>query len=306
MVKYCPKCGYPNPDNATYCLRCGAPLPAVPPAQPPYPQQPPYPTYQQPINPQQQPPQPGYPTSSQPPSYPPYQQQPPQGYPPYQQPPYPPYQQYPGRKKFPIAAVIGVVIAVVVVLVVLLVVLPLFTPKPSYPITSSNMEAVYGGKWAVLNNHSWTATFSSSGVTVSFFNGTTETVSYSKFTSLVPSNALPSNMPFNYSMVSKMEVVVFSYNSTSYGSGYVFEVIIFAKPGTLLYKGIEAINASDLTEVGFGNVGQIGNNIVYWYFSLYYKYYFEIIINKANAELIVLAGLPKINSAIASQLASYT
>ena len=31
MVKYCPKCGYPNPDEAMYCVRCGTPLVTVQP-----------------------------------------------------------------------------------------------------------------------------------------------------------------------------------------------------------------------------------------------------------------------------------
>jgi len=30
-VKYCPKCGYPNPDEAMYCVRCGIPLGTVQP-----------------------------------------------------------------------------------------------------------------------------------------------------------------------------------------------------------------------------------------------------------------------------------
>ncbi|MFP3202620.1 MAG: zinc-ribbon domain-containing protein [Sulfolobus sp.] len=31
MVKYCPKCGYPNPDEAMYCVRCGIPLATIQP-----------------------------------------------------------------------------------------------------------------------------------------------------------------------------------------------------------------------------------------------------------------------------------
>jgi hypothetical protein len=26
MVKYCPRCGFQNPDDAMYCIRCGFPL----------------------------------------------------------------------------------------------------------------------------------------------------------------------------------------------------------------------------------------------------------------------------------------
>jgi len=43
MVKYCPKCGYPNSDDANFCVRCGYQFPAVgnqqsqqPNFQPPY------------------------------------------------------------------------------------------------------------------------------------------------------------------------------------------------------------------------------------------------------------------------------
>ncbi|WP_410545613.1 zinc-ribbon domain-containing protein [Acidianus sp.] len=43
MVKYCPKCGYPNSDDANFCVRCGYQFSAVgdqqsqqPNSQPPY------------------------------------------------------------------------------------------------------------------------------------------------------------------------------------------------------------------------------------------------------------------------------
>ncbi|WP_443295090.1 zinc-ribbon domain-containing protein [Stygiolobus sp. CP859M] len=29
MVIYCKRCGYANPDNVNYCLRCGFPLKMV-------------------------------------------------------------------------------------------------------------------------------------------------------------------------------------------------------------------------------------------------------------------------------------
>lgn len=29
MVKYCPKCGYPNPDDAKFCMKCGYQLPTI-------------------------------------------------------------------------------------------------------------------------------------------------------------------------------------------------------------------------------------------------------------------------------------
>lgn len=34
MTKYCPMCGYANPDQANYCTRCGSPFPAVQAQQP--------------------------------------------------------------------------------------------------------------------------------------------------------------------------------------------------------------------------------------------------------------------------------
>jgi len=120
MVKYCPKCGYPNPDDEMYCVRCGTPLPTVQ----PQPQSAP----QQPINyPQQPNPQP---------VYPPYQQYP-----------------YPKRRKFPIKAVTGAVTAVVVVLGVFLVVLPIFF-GPYYPISASDLQSIYGGSWKVITSSS--------------------------------------------------------------------------------------------------------------------------------------------------------
>lgn len=42
MVKYCPKCGFPNPDDAKFCMRCGYQLPTI--AQQPDPQPPSVPT----------------------------------------------------------------------------------------------------------------------------------------------------------------------------------------------------------------------------------------------------------------------
>ncbi|MFP3202485.1 MAG: zinc ribbon domain-containing protein [Sulfolobus sp.] len=156
MVKYCPRCGYPNADDAVFCVRCGYQLPNLPYSQP-Y-QQPP----QQPI-PYQQPPQ-----------YPPYQQ-PPYGAPPAQ---LPPYQQ--PKKKFPVKAVIGAVVAVVVVLVVLLVVLPLLTPH-SVTAVASTAQSLFGGSWSVDKNKSGTGVYIGNGeYKVTFLNGSTEIISLSQ------------------------------------------------------------------------------------------------------------------------------
>jgi len=156
MVKYCPRCGYPNADDAVFCVRCGYQLPNLPYSQP-Y-QQPP----QQPI------------PSQQPPQYPPYQQ-PPYGAPPAQ---LPPYQQ--PKKKFPVKAVIGAVVAVVVVLVVLLVVLPLLTPH-SITAVASTAQSLFGGSWSVDKNKSGTGVYIGNGeYKVTFLNGSTEIISLSQ------------------------------------------------------------------------------------------------------------------------------
>jgi hypothetical protein len=156
MVKYCPRCGYPNADDAVFCVRCGYQLPNLPYSQP-Y-QQPP----QQPI------------PSQQPPQYPPYQQ-PPYGAPPAQ---LPPYQQ--PKKKFPIKAVISAVVAVVVVLVVLLVVLPLLTPH-SITAVASTAQSLFGGSWSVDKNKSGTGVYIGNGeYKVTFLNGSTEIISLSQ------------------------------------------------------------------------------------------------------------------------------
>ncbi|NON61769.1 zinc ribbon domain-containing protein [Acidianus sp. RZ1] len=45
MVKYCPQCGYPNPDDASFCIKCGSPLFS----QPNQPNSPPPPPATQPL-----------------------------------------------------------------------------------------------------------------------------------------------------------------------------------------------------------------------------------------------------------------
>jgi hypothetical protein len=263
MVKYCPKCGYPNPDEAMYCVRCGTPLPNVPVQQPQLPPQ--QPPYQQPM-------------------YPPPQQ------PPYQQYPYP--QPYP-KRRFPIKAVIGAVIAVVVVLVVVFVVLPMFT-KPSYPISASDLQSIYGGTWTVLNNRSATITFSSSTKTISYFNGTTKTLPQSNITFFGFGPQPPTYF-------SSEIVVVMKYN-TPYGSGFAGEYVFFIKSGTPLYTSLQSIEANNITSYFlFGsNSGVASNGVIYAWNS-----HAVVLLDKSNGEVVVLLFLPHVNSAIASQLASY-
>jgi hypothetical protein len=253
MVKYCPKCGYPNPDEAMYCVRCGTPLTNVPVQQPMYP----------------------------PPQQPPYQQY-----------PYP--QPYPKRRQFPIKAVIGAVIAVVVVLVVVFVVLPMFT-KPSYPISASDLQSIYGGTWTVLNNRSGTITFSSSSATISYFNGTTKTLPL--ILNSITFYGFGSEPTSDFSSVI---VVVMKY-STSSGSGFARETVYFIKAGTPLYNSLQTIEANNITFYfpGFKH-GVASNGVVYsWGFSV------VVLLDKSNGEVVVLSSLPYVNSTIASQLASY-
>jgi len=277
MVKYCPKCGYPNPDEAMYCVRCGTPLTNVP--------------VQQPQSPPQQPP---YQQPAQPPSYPQQPMYPPPQQPPYQQYPYP--QPYPKRRKFPIKAVIGAVIAVVVVLVVVFVVLPMFT-KSSYPVSASDLQSIYGGTWTVLNNMSGTITFSSSSETISYFNGTTKTLP------LTPNNDTFSffgfgNQPTSY--FSSVIVVTMKYNTSS-GSGLVGEAVFFIKSGTPLYTSLQSIETNNITFYFSGfNHGVASNGVIYAWGS-----HSVVLLDKSNGEVVVLYFLPYVNSTIAAQLASY-
>ena len=286
MVKYCPKCGYPNPDEAMYCVRCGTPLTNVPVQQPQsLPQQPPY---QQPMYPPPQ--QPPYQQPAQPPSYPQQPMYPPPQQPPYQQYPYP--QPYPKRRKFPIKAVIGAVIAVVVVLVVVFVVLPMFT-KPSYPISASDLQSIYGGTWTVLNNRSSTITFSSSTKTISYFNGTTKTLPQSNITFF----GFGPQPPTYFSS----EIVVIMKYNTPYGSGFAGEYVFFIKSGTPLYTSLQSIETNNITSYFLGfNSGVASNGVIYAW-----SYHAVVLLDKSNGEVVLLLFLPHVNSAIASQLASY-
>ncbi|BFH74827.1 hypothetical protein SJAV_27710 [Sulfurisphaera javensis] len=65
MVKYCPRCGSPNPDDAVFCQRCGYPLQGTQQIQPPQPIQQPL-TPPQPIQYAQQPAPYSYPYYQQP------------------------------------------------------------------------------------------------------------------------------------------------------------------------------------------------------------------------------------------------
>jgi hypothetical protein len=216
--------------------------------------------------------------------YPPPQQ------PPYQQYPYP--QPYPKRRKFPIKAVIGAVIAVLVVLVVFLVILPMFT-KPSYPISASDLQSIYGGTWTVLNNKSATITFSSSSKTISYFNGTTQTLPQSNITFF----GFGPQPPTYFSS----EIVVIMKYSTSSRSGFAGEFVYFIKSGTPLYNSLQTIEANNITFYfpGFKH-GVASNGVIYsWGFNV------VVLLDKSNGEVVVLAFLPYVNSSIASQLASY-
>ena len=301
MVKYCPKCGNPNPDEAMYCVRCGTPLtnvsvqqPQSPPQQPPY-QQPMYPPPQQP--PYQQPVQP--PSYPQQPMYPPPQQ------PPYQQYPYP--QPYPKRRKFPIKAVIGAVIAVVVVLVVVFVVLPIFF-GPSYPISASDLQSIYGGSWKVITNSSGTVSISTSLVTISYFNGTKETLP------VTPSNDTCSvfilgKEPDSY--LSKEVFVTFSYRIlvTAYDClvSNAVEVVVYPVAGSPLYTELTTMGEGAFANTFGVSFVTVNGNIMYGYYngSLAIFGPWVVILNKANGELVIIVGLPYINSTIASELASH-
>ncbi|ARM76885.1 zinc ribbon domain-containing protein [Acidianus manzaensis] len=144
MVKYCPRCGTQNPDDAVFCYNCGYKFPPMQPIQPgeasPY---------------------------SQPPTQP------------NQPPPY-----YPSKpSKIPlkkiITGVVGAVIAVIVILAVVLVVLP----HPALAYSASQAKSTFGGTWQILNNESGTITYSNGIFTISYNNGTTMKHNVSKYIS---------------------------------------------------------------------------------------------------------------------------
>ncbi|BDC17927.1 zinc ribbon domain-containing protein [Acidianus sp. HS-5] len=138
MVKYCPRCGYPNVDDAKFCMKCGYQLPQYIPQSPP----PTLPSTQQPNFPP-----PSQPSASQQPSTP--------------------------KKRAPVLAIIGVVMVVVVVLAVFLVFLPLFSFHGITALASTASKE-FGGKWVTVKCKSATATYVGKGVyEVKYFNGTT-------------------------------------------------------------------------------------------------------------------------------------
>lgn len=146
MVKVCPRCGYNNPDDVNFCIKCGYPLNQ--------------PLYTQPQQYYQPPPPP--------PAY------------------RPPYSSYPvpygggkSRSKLPIIG--GIVLAVIVVLAVVFIVLPMFHNSmtnysvisstvvsstgssisnsfgPTDILTPAQMSSIMGGNWVVATNQSYIA-----------------------------------------------------------------------------------------------------------------------------------------------------
>jgi hypothetical protein len=167
--------------------------------------------------------------------------------------------------------------------------------KPSYPISASDLQSIYGGTWTVLNNRSGTVTFSSSSITISYFNGTTQTLP-------LISNTIRffgfGHQPISY-FSSAIEVVM-KYN-TPYGSGLAREIVYFIKSGTPLYTSLQTIEANNITIYfpGFHS-GVASNGVIYsWNLNT------VVLLDKSNGEVVVLYFLPHVNSAIASQLASY-
>lgn len=133
MVKFCPRCGYQNPDYAGFCVKCGYQFPTS--QQPPYNQ-----TSNSPNQPYQS-------------TTPPNQPNPP-----------PPYYQQPYQKKnFPIKAIIGVVIAVIAALVVIVVVVPLFTGGAHSMLTTSQADSIFGGSWAINQGETGNIRYSGNG-----------------------------------------------------------------------------------------------------------------------------------------------
>ncbi|BBG26005.1 zinc ribbon domain-containing protein [Sulfuracidifex tepidarius] len=257
MVKICPRCGYQNTDDASFCMRCGNDLRSV-----------------QPVNYQIPPPPP----------------QPQSGYPLGQYPPKPPF-------KFPMKAIIGAVIAVVAIVVVLVVVVPILT-APGYPITTSSLSSVYGGSWTVDNSHSFQVTFSSSSMTISYFNGTTKTLPLTSFNDSFIFNG--NSYVYNGNMSTQYFVLFHS------SSGSVHEEVEKIVVGSPLYKAI-ASNFSSISTWfsfnGFSNIKQNGN--VYY---SYYNFFFsssgeEMIFDRSNGVTVFLAT-NDINSNIAAKFAS--
>lgn len=294
MGKYCPKCGHPNPDDEMYCVRCGTPLATEQSQSQSAPQQP--------INYPQQPPQTQPPQYSQQPNPPPV---------------YPPYQQYPYHKRrLPIKTVISVAIADVVVLGVFLVVLPIFlSPKPIFfspnnLISVSDLQSIYGGGWEIKASESGVISISTSSVTISYFNGTTKTLP------VTPSNDTCfvfglGEEPDSY--LSKEVFVIFSYIIPETAYEYVvynaFECVVYTVSGSPLYTELTTMGEGAFANTFGVSFVTVNGNIMYGYSNhlpnLLGPPVGVVILNKANGELVVILGLPYINSTIASELASH-
>ncbi|MFP3171092.1 MAG: hypothetical protein RXQ98_07705 [Sulfolobaceae archaeon] len=231
--------------------------------------------------------------------------------------PHPPYQQYPyPKRRFPIKAVISVAITVVVVLGVFLVVLPIFIGslpifiRPSYPITVSDLQSIYGGSWEIKASSSYVISISTSSVTISYFNGTTKTLP------VTPSN----NTCFVFglgeepdSYLSKEVFVTFSYIIPVTANEVVvcnaFEVVVYPVSGSPLYTELTTMSKGAFANTFGVSFVTVNGNIMYGYSNhlpnLFGPPVGVVILNKANGELVIIVGLPYINSTIASELASY-
>ncbi|MCY0874051.1 MAG: zinc ribbon domain-containing protein [Acidianus infernus] len=138
MVKYCPKCGYPNPDNAKFCMKCGYQLPTI---------------LQQP-SPNSQPP------STQPPSIPTT----------------PPERPKKVPLKAIIGLVVAVIVVIAVFIVVLPLISPHVSPH-GISTLASTAQSNFGGSWVIAKCLSGTVTYVGNGeYKVSYLNGTTITV----------------------------------------------------------------------------------------------------------------------------------
>ncbi len=215
-MKYCPKCGYPNPDDAKFCMKCRYQFPDItqqPPTQP-YPQPPPIPV----------------------PSYP-------------QQ---PSYSQPPSKRKIPIIPIASAIAVVIVVIIVLTVVLPGIMDSGTTGITSSRGNALvsaadraFGGNWKIESDRSATVTIFGNTVTVAYLNGTTIIGSLSSFTHsnlLGPSALGEISEISNYMLVNGRSTiyvdVIYNAENSSFTSSYSYPVFIEQVSHKYYYNGI--------------------------------------------------------------------
>ncbi|MEJ2778820.1 hypothetical protein [Stygiolobus sp. RP850M] len=229
---------------------------------------------------------------------------------------YPPYQQYPyPKRRFPIKTVIGVAITVVVVLGVFLVVLPIFFGslpifiRPSYPITVSDLQSIYGGSWEIKASSSYVISISNSSVTILYFNGTTKTFPGTPSNDTCYVFSLGEE-PDSY--LSKKVFVTFSYiipvTANEYEICNAFEAVVYPVAGSPLYTELTTMSKGAFANTFGVSFVTVNGNIMYGYYPkrlLGFLGPWVVILNKANGELVVIVGLPYINSTIASELASY-